>query len=220
MALSTCPDCKKEFSTSAEACPHCGRPHKRRMSAGCLVGLLLAGAAIFSFFYFAPTAPPSQQQPTTTDSATDVPSPAAPGPTTDANAFDPALQPAGTYKFSLSAAGGDMPTISGTATVPDGTVLLINIKRPWLPDGQERLAQGLAACGDSCLPATADTVVRGGKFSSGPFSFAGKSFAPGVYPVEIFIYPNRNNATRPEGVNAMTNPVAISQIQVQEDVQP
>jgi predicted amidophosphoribosyltransferase len=26
MSLMTCPDCTKEISTDARACPHCGRP--------------------------------------------------------------------------------------------------------------------------------------------------------------------------------------------------
>lgn len=26
MALITCPDCSKEISSSADSCPHCGRP--------------------------------------------------------------------------------------------------------------------------------------------------------------------------------------------------
>ena len=26
MALITCPDCNKEISSSADSCPHCGRP--------------------------------------------------------------------------------------------------------------------------------------------------------------------------------------------------
>lgn len=47
MALITCPDCGKEFSDAAPACPHCGRPRtvpllKRQYSlSGCLgVGCL------------------------------------------------------------------------------------------------------------------------------------------------------------------------------------
>lgn len=42
MALIKCPDCGKEFSDSAVACPNCGRPHKQvqpvevRQKTGCL----------------------------------------------------------------------------------------------------------------------------------------------------------------------------------------
>lgn len=31
MALSRCPDCNKEVSTEASACPHCGRPQEREV---------------------------------------------------------------------------------------------------------------------------------------------------------------------------------------------
>ena len=34
MALVTCPDCKKEISSSAEACPHCGRPMVHKSAKG------------------------------------------------------------------------------------------------------------------------------------------------------------------------------------------
>lgn len=37
MALIPCPECKREISTSAPACPHCGyqsRPHSTRTTSG------------------------------------------------------------------------------------------------------------------------------------------------------------------------------------------
>src|ERR1041385_346162 len=33
MALTTCPDCGREVSTSAPACPHCGRPNAPAVAA-------------------------------------------------------------------------------------------------------------------------------------------------------------------------------------------
>jgi hypothetical protein len=33
MALTTCPDCSREISTAAPACPHCGRPNAPMMAA-------------------------------------------------------------------------------------------------------------------------------------------------------------------------------------------
>jgi hypothetical protein len=57
MALARCPDCGKEVSSSAPACPHCGRPIVAKKSAGCvgtgcavfivlaLIGLVFGGIA-------------------------------------------------------------------------------------------------------------------------------------------------------------------------------
>src|SRR3954454_1595714 len=33
MALTTCPDCQREISTAAPACPHCGRPNAPAVAA-------------------------------------------------------------------------------------------------------------------------------------------------------------------------------------------
>lgn len=55
--------------------------------------------------------------------------------------------------FKIFASGGVYPIINGSTDLPDGTRLLIILKKPWLPDGQQRLARGLPACGDDCFPA-------------------------------------------------------------------
>lgn len=61
MALTTCPDCSKEISDAAPACPHCGRPMVAVAStpqgakpaaasgcaSGCLLVILMFGAWIF-----------------------------------------------------------------------------------------------------------------------------------------------------------------------------
>lgn len=33
MALITCPECRKEISDQAEACPHCGYPLRKKIEA-------------------------------------------------------------------------------------------------------------------------------------------------------------------------------------------
>ena len=45
MALRACNECKKEISTSAEVCPHCG--YKQKQPSGCLI--LFVGFIIISF---------------------------------------------------------------------------------------------------------------------------------------------------------------------------
>ena len=39
MALITCPDCGKEFSDQAAACPNCGRPNKTKFCKFCGAGI-------------------------------------------------------------------------------------------------------------------------------------------------------------------------------------
>src|SRR5665213_288978 len=193
MALYSCPDCGEPVSSESLVCPKCGwRQKKSKAPMGCLIAGSIGFALVFAFFYFAPNSKdiPARESPTVSAGDNQA---AAPATALDQN--DPALQPAGTYSFQITATGGTMPVISGTTSVPDGTVLVINIKKPWLPDGQERITRGLAACGDNCLPATGpageslgvDAVVKDGAFSAGPFSFANQPFPPGNYPLEIFI---------------------------------
>lgn len=61
MALITCPDCARELSSEAPACPHCGRPNQtfpppapptpvaKRGGSGCLPALGLLGLLGFAF---------------------------------------------------------------------------------------------------------------------------------------------------------------------------
>jgi hypothetical protein len=60
--------------------------------------------------------------------------------------------------------------VSGETNLPDGTVLNISVEKPYLPDAQSRLSQGLPACGNDCFPYEATSTVKGGKFSMTPFS--------------------------------------------------
>lgn len=49
MAMTKCPECKKEVSSGAETCPHCGKVLKIRSGCGgCL--LFILGAAVFVVF--------------------------------------------------------------------------------------------------------------------------------------------------------------------------
>src|ERR1700728_3185811 len=67
------------------------------------------------------------------------------------NAVRVAADPIGAVadsNFSISVSGGEFPIIVGTTKFPDGTVLLVYLKKPWLPDGAQRIAHGLPACGN------------------------------------------------------------------------
>lgn len=108
-----------------------------------------------------------------------------------ANAFDKRK----VYHFDLTVSRNSYPTIRGTTDIPDGTQLFVNVLKPHLPDGQQRLARGLPACEDDCSPANSvavpppDTIVQNGAFSAGPFTFNGKPFRPNFYPIRISVVP-------------------------------
>jgi hypothetical protein len=124
--------------------------------------------------------------------------------------------------FDISVTGGLYPIIEVTTNLPDGSTLFINIKKPWLPDGAQRIAQGLAACGVDCLPATTGTnfltgeivVVENGRFTAGPFSFVGKPFQPGTYPIEISPSVADIKTATPEQIQAMGTILFESMIDV------
>lgn len=49
MTLTTCPDCKRELSIRADACPHCGRAIARiRKQNATLLGCLIAAVLVFT----------------------------------------------------------------------------------------------------------------------------------------------------------------------------
>jgi len=52
MALKTCPECKKQVSSSARECPHCGKPLKTKWvskPAGCFLQVLSIPLIIYGF---------------------------------------------------------------------------------------------------------------------------------------------------------------------------
>jgi hypothetical protein len=94
--------------------------------------------------------------------------------------------------FNIFAEGIDHPIVRGVTNMPDGTNLTVVLKKPWLPDGQQRLERGLAACEDDCVPPEDSVIVKHGSFATRPFSFNGKAIRAGVYAIEIWhpIGPN------------------------------
>ena len=113
-----------------------------------------------------------------------------------------------------SVSGGARPTVTGTTNLPDGTQLYIWLKKPWLPNGKERLAVGLSACGDDCFPVQTNSklpdgvglgvVVKNGHFSDGPFTDNGAALRPGEYVLEVSSY---FAATQPADVRAIIGPL-------------
>jgi hypothetical protein len=121
------------------------------------------------------------------------------------------------YHFQLSASPGPYPTLRGLTDLPDGTKLMVQVMKPHLPDGQQRIARGLPACDGMCGWAEArqkpyvDPVVKDGVFLAGPFSFEDQPVKPDIYPVRITVVPK----TISEGsLDAMNRPIYIGEIRL------
>jgi hypothetical protein len=94
--------------------------------------------------------------------------------------------------IEASVSAGTRPTVTGTTNLPDGTNLWISIRKPWLPNGKERLAVGLNPCEPDCIPFEAGNgmvAVKNGRFSDGPITDeGGAAISPGNYVLEITIF--------------------------------
>jgi hypothetical protein len=97
--------------------------------------------------------------------------------------------------IETAVSNGARPIVTGTTNLPDGTHLWMRILKPYLPNAKERLAVGLAACEDNCLPFTTtndvlqdEVVVKNGKFSDGPFTDKGAALSPNTYILEISLH--------------------------------
>jgi hypothetical protein len=101
--------------------------------------------------------------------------------------------------------------VTGTTNLPDGAELMIWLIKPWLPNGKERLAAGLPACGDEdCFPLQTNkrlpdgvgfgVVVKNGHFSDGPFTYKEAALRPGTYVLEVTVY---YATLQPTGVRAI-----------------
>lgn len=97
------------------------------------------------------------------------------------------------YNMTLSATHNGFPYIIGSTDLPEGTKLLVSIKKPRLPNASELAASGRPMCEDNCRPATApdgelsSTTVQSGAFAAGPFSWEGKPFWEGKFEVDVFL---------------------------------
>ena len=87
----------------------------------------------------------------------------------------------------VTRSAGARPFLYGTTSLPDGAILQIIIRRPWLPDGQERVSIGLPACRINCAPLEDRVMIKNAAFQMGPFSLETEPLDPGVYPFEIII---------------------------------
>jgi hypothetical protein len=101
-----------------------------------------------------------------------------------ATAISPRSPP---IRMQLTRSAGARPFLYGTTSLPNGAILQITIRIPWLSDGQERVSIGLPACRINCIPLDDRVIIKNGAFQMGPFSLGTEPLDPGVYPYEIII---------------------------------
>jgi RNA polymerase subunit RPABC4/transcription elongation factor Spt4 len=173
--MARCRECNLIVNAAAEYCPRCGTPMPARFRISgrgifIVVVVLIISAVVLRNGGRGETAP-------TKALAASVSSP-----------FQVAIE--------ASASGDARPTATGTTNLPDGTQLMIWLQKPWLPDGKERMAAGLTACGDDdCFSLQTYTklpnahgfgvVVKNGRFSDGPFDYKGAAPRPGNYVLVV-----------------------------------
>ena len=110
--------------------------------------------------------------------------------------------------FEITFNGGGFPTIHGSTNLPNGTQVVIVLSKPWEPNGEARLAAGLPACADNCLPPEAPNMtptIENGQFSAGPFTYKSvngpQRLPPGEYPLRIYVMHNGMPDSEPDYVN-------------------
>jgi hypothetical protein len=108
--------------------------------------------------------------------------------------------------IQTSVSGGARPIVMGRTNLPDGTVLMMWLTKPWLSNARERIAVGLSACGDSCFPLTVsgstfdEVKVKNGQFTWGPVLDNGGALKSGTYTLEV---NSRGGRDQPPEVRAI-----------------
>jgi hypothetical protein len=125
-------------------------------------------------------------------------------------------------EIKLAITSGVRPVIIGATDLPSGTQLSFYVKKPWLPDAQQRLARGQAACEDNCIPAVGPdmkaprAIVSDSSFAVGLLSFGSNPFTAGIYSLEISIVPDWNKLP-PGAIMKSLTPIYISKIKISGD---
>jgi hypothetical protein len=94
------------------------------------------------------------------------------------------------FNFDIVVSGGLRPTLHIKTNAPAGTHFVMDLVPPNAPDVEARLARGLPACVPDCLgPVAPDFtgIVRGGRFSIGPFRYKDGPLRPGVYRLQVWL---------------------------------
>jgi hypothetical protein len=191
--MPRCRRCNLTVSGVAENCPRCGMPLPSRFGASGR-WILLIVALVFVVFAFVALRSGGS------------------GERAQPQALPATVQQPFVVTIETSISGDARPTVTGTTNLPDGTELWLWLLKPWLPDGKQRLAAGLPACGDGdCFPLQTNAtlpngqsrgvVVKNGQFEDGPFTNNnGAALRPGKYVLEVSAY---FASLQPPGVRAV-----------------
>ncbi len=94
------------------------------------------------------------------------------------------------FSFNVAVSGGLRPILHIRTNAPAGTHFVMDLVPPYAPDVEARLARGLPACVPDCLGPVApdfNGIVRGGRFSIGPFRYKDGPLRPGVYRLQVWL---------------------------------
>jgi hypothetical protein len=173
--MPRCRECNLIVNAAAEYCPRCGTPVPTR-SRDLKRGVLVVAVLLFILFIALRNGGNGETAPTKAS------------PVSVSNPFQVAIE--------ASVSGSARPTVTGTTNLPNGTQLMVWLEKPWLPDGKERVAASLPACGDDdCFPLQTYTklpndggfgvLVKNGRFSDGPFTYKEAAPRPGNYVLVV-----------------------------------
>jgi RNA polymerase subunit RPABC4/transcription elongation factor Spt4 len=210
--MARCRQCDLLVSGAAEICPRCGNPLPARFHFSAR-WVVVAGILVVVLFAAVWRDGGPKFDPNQVAALLDKEQSAA-MPSSGGSSLAATSQPF-VVAIEASISGGARPIVTGTTNLPNGTQLMIQLQKPWLPDGKERLAAGLPACGDDCFPLQTNSklpdgvgfgvVVRNGHFSDGPFTDnKGAPLRPGKYVLEVSAY---FAATQPGDVRATIGPL-------------
>jgi hypothetical protein len=188
--MARCRQCNLLVSGAAEHCPRCGIPLRARFHFSAR-GVVVAGILVVVLFAAVWRGGGPKFDPDHVAALLDKEQSAA-APSSAGSSQAATSQPL-VVAIETSVSGGTRPTVTGKTNLPDGTHLLLALRKPWLPNAKERLAAGLPACGDYCGPLTVsgrsiadDVVVKNGRFSDGPFTDRGAALRTGIYNLDVY----------------------------------
>lgn len=168
MALIKCKDCKKEFSTDAKRCPHCGANKPIKRWSGKTLLIILVGIPLLGIL----TSPSQKHAPSPGASPSPTPVTVPAAQTVGIKWPDkpnlPAFKDSVAFSIQFYDSGDMKPAIIGYTNLPEGTKMMVDVSR-----------KKASYFGQS------EAFVRDGRLQTENFTVSGAPLPPGTYKVEI-----------------------------------